>query len=81
MIGDSKHPRLADRKTTMRAETSAHYRGRPLIVTFEAHEAVIREKGRRQRFTVPWLAVYELGMRLAAEERRRAKATRGKYGR
>jgi hypothetical protein len=65
--------RVADRKTVMRAETSARYRGAPLMVTVEAHEVMIREKGRRRGIAVPWLVVYEVGMRLAAEERRRAK--------
>jgi hypothetical protein len=57
---------LATRKTTCRAETSALYRGRPLIVTLEPHEILIRQKGRRTAFAVPYQAVIEAGMKLAA---------------
>lgn len=68
--------RVADRKTILQAETSACYRGRALVVTVEAHAVVMREKIRGHRapsYTVPWLLVYEMGMKLAAEETRRAK--------
>lgn len=66
--------KLAERKTRMQAETSARYRNRPLVVLLNGHELFIREKGRRTAFAVPFLAVYELGMKLAALERRREKA-------
>lgn len=66
--------RISERKSRMRAETSAHYRGTPLVLAIEPHECIIREKGRRTAFAVPWLAVYELGMKLAALEARRVKA-------
>jgi hypothetical protein len=65
--------RIAERTTKMRAETSARYRGKPLMVSVEPYELVIREKGRRQCYAVPYIAVFELGARLAAEERRREK--------
>lgn len=73
--------RVADRKTVMRAETSARYRGRPLMITVGAHEVHIREYKRVQGYSVPWVAVYELGMKLAAQEARRAReAARGNRG-
>lgn len=59
--------RVDDRKVT-RVETEARYRDRALIVTLESHEVVIREKGRRYCYAVPWVAVYELAMKLAARE-------------
>jgi len=65
--------RLAERKTVSRAETSAVYRGKPLIVTLEPYELLIRQKGRRTAFAVPYLAVIEAGMKLAALEARREK--------
>jgi len=66
--------RIADRKTSLVAETSALYRKRPLIVTICPHEAILREKGRPGRsasYSVPWLAVYDLAMKLDARERQR----------
>jgi hypothetical protein len=71
--------RVADRKTVMEAETSARYRGKPLMVTVGPHDVMIREykRPRRLAVAVPWLAVYELGMKLAARER--AQAKRGRH--
>ncbi len=66
--------RIAERKTRMVAETSAVWRGDPLIVTIEPHNVVIRAKGRRQAYTVPWLGIYELGQKLTAIETRKQKA-------
>lgn len=66
--------RIADRKTILTAETSALYRRRPLIVTLGAHELQLREKGRPARsasYSVPWLAIYDLAMKLDARERQR----------
>lgn len=70
--------RISERKTKLRAETSARYRGRELMIVLEPHDILLREKGRRQAFAVPIVAVYELGMRLAAIEARRMKAERKK---
>lgn len=74
-IGDVM-TRIAERKTKLRAETSARYRGRELMLSIEPHDIILREKGRRQAFAVPIIAVYELGMKLAAMEARRLKAER-----
>ncbi len=70
--------RVADRKTRLQAETSAVHRGRTLVVSIEPHDVLIREKGRRLVYAVPWLAVYELGQKLVALELRaqRARKTR-----
>lgn len=70
--------RIAERKTAMRAETSAVYRGRPLMVLIGPYEVVTRQKGRRACFSVPWQAVHELGMKLLAMENRRLKQERRK---
>lgn len=50
----------------VRRETSTLVRRRALIVELTAHAAIIREKGRRDRVTVPWDAVYDLGLKLRA---------------
>jgi hypothetical protein len=68
--------RVAERKTALRAETSARYRTKPLMISVEPHEVLIREKNRRQAYAVPWLAVYELGMKLAAREAQKEKKRR-----
>jgi hypothetical protein len=70
--------RIASRKTAMRAETNALYRGRPLCITVEPHDVIIRERGRRSAFAIPWLAVYELGFKLAATEARKLKLEKRK---
>ena len=57
-------------------ETSATYRRRPLIATITAHCLVVREKGRRQRIEVPIDAIYDLGMKLLARQRRAEKGKR-----
>ena len=60
--------RIADRKTTLKAETSAQYRRRPLMVELTPHNLIVWEKGLRERYTVPWLAVHELGLKLRARD-------------
>jgi hypothetical protein len=66
--------KIADRKTKMRGETSARYRGAALMVSVESHDCIIRAKGRRTAYAVPWPVVYETGMKLAALETRRLKS-------
>ena len=61
----------------VRRETSTIYRRRSLIVELTAHAAIIREKGRRDRVTVPWDAAYELGLKLRARAARAEKRKRG----
>jgi hypothetical protein len=68
--------RLAERKTRLQFETSARYRGVALVALPTPHDLILREKGRRTAFAVPWLAVYELAMKLAANEARRLKLER-----
>lgn len=63
----------------VRRETSVLMRRRPLIVELTAHAAIIREKGRRDRVTVPWDAAYQMGLKLRARERMAEK--RAKRGR
>jgi hypothetical protein len=60
-------------KSPVRRETSTTYRRRALIVDLTAYAAVVREKGRRDRVTVPWDAVYDLGLKLLARERMAAR--------
>ena len=61
-------------KSPVFRETSTVVRRRALIVELTAHSAIIREKVRRDRVTVPWDAVYDLGMKLRAREKRADKA-------
>jgi len=70
--------RLQDRLTKVKAETNAVVRGRPLIVLLETHEIIIRQKGKRLAYAVPYLALWDLGAKLAAIEQRRLKAEKRK---
>lgn len=63
-------------QSPVRRETSTLYRRRALIVELTAHAAIIREKGRRARVTVPWDACYDLGMKLLAREAKAEKLAR-----
>lgn len=49
-------------------ETLAVWRGRELMVTVTAHDVQVREKGRRKGYSVPIIAVFELGAKLAARQ-------------
>lgn len=60
-------------KSPVRRETATVYRRRALMVELTAHAAIIREKGRRDRVTVPWDAVYECGLKLRARKLREEK--------
>jgi hypothetical protein len=73
--------RIASRKTKLEAETSAEYRGRALVVELTPHYIVVREKGTRQRVTVPWLAVYELGQKMEARSIARKEPLRRRRNR
>jgi hypothetical protein len=73
--------RIQDRKTRLQTETNARVQGRPLVVLLNGHELFIRQKARRTAFAVPYLAIWELGCKLAALERRRMKADARKGGR
>lgn len=66
--------RIQDRKTRLQAETNARYHGRPLVIILNGSELFIREKGRRTALAVPYLAIWELGCKMAAQEKRRLKA-------
>lgn len=63
-------------QSPVRRETSTLYRRRALIVELTAHAAIVREKGRHDRVTVPWDAVYEIGLKLRAREARAEKLSR-----
>lgn len=65
---------LAKRKTRTRFETSASARGRLLIVEARPWTLLIRPKGKRINYEVPWDAIYSLGAKLAAKEASRDKA-------
>jgi hypothetical protein len=62
--------RIAERTHKLGGETSVRYRGKTLLFTAEPHAIIMHEKNRRTKFAVPWLHVYELGMKLAAQEQR-----------
>jgi hypothetical protein len=68
--------RISERKTILRGETSAVWRGKPLMVLVTPHDVIVRQKGQRVCYAVPWLAVMELGAKMAAEEQRRLKLSR-----
>lgn len=66
--------RVAERRTKLAGETNVVVQGRPLMVTVGPHEIEIRPKGKRCTFSVPILALYQLGARIASNEARRLKA-------
>ncbi len=72
--------RIAERKTRLRAETSAVVRQRPLIVELDAdgYGLTIRERGRRTGYAVSWTSIFVLGATQAANQRRAERAARQK---
>lgn len=65
---------------TVRRESLATYRGRPLVLLVPptADVILIREKGRRTIYEVPALAVFSMGAKLAAARIRAEKIARRK---
>ena len=59
---------IAKRKTIVRAETGALYRGRPLMIELRPYSVYIREKGRRSGYEAPWEAIYEMAAKLRARQ-------------
>lgn len=68
--------RIADRKTKLRALTSATVRQRPLVVEFDpdGYGLTIRERGRRTGYPVSWTSIFVLGATQAANARRAEKS-------
>jgi hypothetical protein len=62
--------RLADRKTRLRVETSAKYQGVPLVFEAAPFALDIWKKAQRFKYTVPYAAIFELGAKLVANEKR-----------
>ena len=62
---------IAKRKRVLRFEVSTTERGRALIVEATPYNAILREKGRRHRYAVPWGAVYWLAVKAEADEARK----------
>jgi hypothetical protein len=58
---------------TVTRETATVYRGRPLIVELRPGYLVLREKGKRARFTMDYAAIYERSMKIVAEQARLEK--------
>lgn len=57
----------------VRRETKSHIQGRPLMVELSRYSITIRQKGRREGYTVPLEAAYMLGARLKRRELDAAK--------
>lgn len=70
--------RIADRKTSLKAETNARYRGKPLVIECTPWGLRLRQKGRRSAsaYEVPYETIFELGAKLLSIERRKEKAAR-----
>ena len=64
---------IIKRKTILRAETSASFRGRPLLIELRPYAVFIREKGRRKGFEVDWESIFSLGAKKAAEQSRQER--------
>lgn len=64
---------LSGVKTVTRVVLATH-RGRQLVVTLYGTTMVIREKGRRKGYEVPYNSIFNLGALKQAEATRREKA-------
>lgn len=62
----------------VKRETNAFYRGRPLVIELGQFGLIIREKGRRSGYSVPFAAIYATGAKIAERERRAEKAAKKK---
>ena len=58
---------------TVRRETAAIRRGKPLVVELFAHHLRIRRKGTHEMYIITWEAVFDAAGELAARELRAAK--------
>jgi len=62
--------RIAQRKTRLQVETSAKYQGVPLIFEAGLNTLDMWQKRTKTRYTIPYVAIFELGAKLVANERR-----------
>lgn len=46
---------------------------RPIVVQVDALGVTVRQKGRRARYSVPWVSIYQLGARMEAAALAKAK--------
>lgn len=67
----------------VRRETAVLYRGRPLLVELAPRHLTIREKGRRDRVSVDFAAIYEFAMkiRFRREQAEKKQASASRRGR
>jgi len=70
--------RIADRATKLRAETSARVQGRPLCLFLGTVSLIVRQKGRRHGYEVPYEAIWSVGAKIQANEDRRAREEKRK---
>lgn len=73
--------RVAERRTKLAGESNAVVQGRTLMVVVEPHSITVRPKGKRFAVSVPIIAVWELGCRVMANEKRREKLAARRNGR
>lgn len=60
-------------------ETAVLYKRRPLVVTVEPRCLTIREKGRRDRISVSFDAIYELGLKRRWQAEQAEKRARRRH--
>lgn len=58
---------------SIKRETAARDRTRAITVTLAPHECVMGLKGTPQRYSVPWIAVLDLGRKFDAREKMAAR--------
>jgi hypothetical protein len=68
--------RLLQRKTRLEFEAETLIRGRRLCIEATPFLAILREKGTRTRYEVPWDLIYWQGARIAADQRRNERKKR-----
>jgi len=64
---------LDQRKTKLTFTTASTIRHRAVVIEAAPYYAVVRLKGKRTRYVVPWDAIHDLGARLKVEADRREK--------
>lgn len=66
--------RVQGRKKKLELETASIVQGRPVVVRVAPHFAVVRLKGTRTGFLIPWDAVYHAAAKIEMRTRKIRKA-------
>jgi hypothetical protein len=67
---------LRNRVTRLTFETDQTFQGREIVAEARPHTAVLRLKGTRTRYQIPWSTVFDRAAKIAAELAREERKTR-----